>query len=53
MVKEAIGLYEKALEIDPDSGEIYYNLGIAYNDMGDEERRDAAFKKAEQLGVRR
>ena len=46
---KAIEEYKKALEYEPDKGEIYNNLGFAYFDKGDIEGSIVEHKKALEL----
>ncbi len=41
---------ERALELFPDTGTLYYNLGIVYGRLGEKEKSKEAFAKAEELG---
>jgi len=47
--KEAIPYLEKAVEISPDNSGIWYNLGVAYTNIGMEEKGKEAFDRAEAL----
>ena len=45
-LEEAIGAYNKALSIKPDSADAYYNMGIALQDQGKPEEAIDAYTKA-------
>lgn len=47
----AIQCYTKAVEIDPDFGEAYFNRGLAYLKTGDKQRAFADLSKAGELGI--
>jgi len=44
--KQAIGWYQKAIEINPRYASAYYNLGTLYNEMGDTEKALKALQEA-------
>jgi tetratricopeptide (TPR) repeat protein len=46
---DAIALYMKALSIDPEEENLYYNLARAYLGNGDKDRAALALKKAVKL----
>lgn len=41
---------EKALQLEPNSGEVYNNLGIVYAMQGDYAKAEEHFRKAQELG---
>ena len=45
----AIELYERATQVDPTEGMIFYNLGAAYSNKGDYEQAVAAYAKAVEI----
>lgn len=47
--KEAIVFFKRAIELNPDFSEAYYNLGIAYEKLGKHEDSVEALKKSIQL----
>lgn len=47
--EKAVGLFTKALAIDPEMTEAYNNLGLTYTEMNDEKKATEAFKKAISL----
>jgi len=49
---EALGYYERALQIDPADGYAWYAKGEALKAMGRTSDADAAFAKAEELGYK-
>ena len=44
--KQAIGYFEKALEVHPLMTEIYINMGVVYEKMGKKKKAMAAYQKA-------
>ncbi|RKX98583.1 MAG: hypothetical protein DRZ90_02290 [Spirochaetes bacterium] len=48
IVKEAEKSWKKVLEIEPDNGEAWNNLGVLYRRHGDDEKALAAFQEAEE-----
>ena len=48
---EAVQEYKAALQLKPDEGGLYNNLGIAYSILGDYERAVTAFQKAVRTGT--
>ena len=47
--KEAIVFFRRAIDLNPDFAEAYYNLGIAYEELGQHEDSVETLKKAIQL----
>ncbi len=47
--KQAIPFLEKAVEAKPDNSIVWYNLGVAYTNVGMKEKGEQAFEKAEAL----
>ena len=45
----AQGDFTKAIELDPDYGEAYFNRGLAFSDLGQTQKASADFQKASQL----
>jgi tetratricopeptide (TPR) repeat protein len=50
LAQEAIETYTKALEINPDYGLAYYNMGVAKQRLKDKAGTCDAFKKALSAG---
>ena len=48
--EDAKATLEKAIEVFPDTGTLYYNLGIVYGRLGEKDKSKEAFAKAEKLG---
>jgi Flp pilus assembly protein TadD len=48
--QEALQLYEKATQLDPDWSIPWYNKGLALQRMGEDQQADEAFAKARELG---
>ncbi|MDQ7052050.1 MAG: tetratricopeptide repeat protein [candidate division KSB1 bacterium] len=46
---KAIPYLEKATQLKPDNRNIWFNLGVAYIHLGEREKGEAAFKKADEL----
>ena len=46
----AIQMWEKAIELNPDDADAYNNLGVAYYNNGDFDTSLIYFKKAAKLG---
>jgi len=49
LYKSAIPFLEKAVEIKPDDAVVWYNLGVAYTNIGDEAKGKEAFDKSDAL----
>lgn len=49
--EEAIALYTKAIEADPQFAEAYFNRGLSYAEMYDFERAEADLAKVKHLGL--
>ncbi len=47
--KAAIPFLEKAIAVKPENSAVYYNLGVAYINIGDQAKGAEFFNKAEQL----
>lgn len=47
--KKAIPYLEKATELRPNNRNVWFNLGVAYIHLGEREKGEAAFKKADEL----
>ncbi len=47
--RNAIGVYAKAINHDPDNGLIYFNMGFAYTQMGQTDKAYESYKKALEL----
>ncbi len=47
--KKAAEFFERAVEINPDSAEAHYNLGVAYGNLGMFEKAVKAYKRAVDL----
>lgn len=43
---QAMAIYKKAVEADPDMGEAYYNMGLLYSQMNDQAMAVKCFKEA-------
>jgi tetratricopeptide (TPR) repeat protein len=52
LVREAKGLLEAAIRLDPDSRPAYYQLAIAYRELHEPERSEQMFAKVRQLNAR-
>ena len=48
--RQAIGNYDKALKIDPNYAEAYYNRGHAYANLGNDKQALEDWKTAARLG---
>lgn len=48
--KEALLDFNRAIDLEPDFAEAYYNRGVLKNSMGDKKGAAADFLKAEKLG---
>ncbi len=46
---KAVPYLEKATQLKPDNRNIWFNLGVAYIHLGEREKGEAAFKKADEL----
>ena len=46
---EAIRCYDKAIEINPNSADIWYNKGIVYNKLGNSKEAEQCSNRARQL----
>jgi len=46
---KAVQAYKRALSIDPNYAESYFNLGLVYQEMGDRENAIAMFEKYLEL----
>ena len=46
---QAIGAFEKALQIDPAAPNVHYNLGLIFVDRGDRDLAIAAFRQAVEV----
>ncbi len=44
--EDAISYYERAIELEPASAQIYHNLALTYKDIGEIEQAIAFYKKA-------
>ena len=56
--RQAIGLYRRALRLQPDDSHSYYYLGLSYEAVGENDSARAAYDKAVALdpthpGIRR
>jgi tetratricopeptide (TPR) repeat protein len=47
---DAQATLERAIELFPETGTLYYNLGIVYGRLGQKDKSKEAFAKAEELG---
>ncbi len=47
--RKAVPYLEKAAELKPDNRNIWFNLGVAYIHLGEKEKGEQAFKKADEL----
>jgi tetratricopeptide (TPR) repeat protein len=47
--EESIIFFNKAIELDKNDGEAYYNIGVAYNNMGEKDDACTCWKKAAEL----
>jgi len=47
--EEAIPWLEHALRLRPDNSTVWYNLGVAYVNIGQKEKGEEAFKKADEV----
>ena len=50
--EKAIGLYGKAIEADPQSGEAHYRLGVAYDHVGEREKAAREFQLHDEIDKR-
>ena len=48
--EKAIENYDEAIRLNPQYGSVYYNRGIAYRNLGQQEIADRDFQKAKELG---
>lgn len=48
----AIEYYQKAIVIDPDHADAYFNMGVAYNDLENYDEAAQCYKKAARLGLK-
>lgn len=44
--EQAIEVYKKAIELDPDNGEVYFRIGLAYMATGKRDEAGESFKKS-------
>ena len=49
--ERAIQDYDEAIRLDPEYANAYYNRGIAYGNLGQQELADRDFARAKSLGV--
>ena len=49
--ERAIEDYSQAIRLDPQYAKAYYNRGIAYGNLGQQEIANRDFAKAKELGV--
>jgi len=47
--KNAVPYLEKAVQVKPDDSVVWYNLGVAYTNVGMKEKGEEAFEKADAL----
>ncbi len=50
--EKAIGLYGKAIDADPQSGDAHYRLGVAYDRMGEREKAAREFQLHDEIDKR-
>jgi Flp pilus assembly protein TadD len=50
--EKAIGLYQKAIAADPQSGEAHYRLGVAYDHAGEREKAAREFQLHDEIEKR-
>jgi tetratricopeptide (TPR) repeat protein len=49
--KRKISLYQRAIEINPDYGKAYYNMGIAYNELKEYKNAIDAYERAIEINL--
>jgi superkiller protein 3 len=47
--EQAIEAYKKAISLDPNNGEAYFRLGLAYSATGNKEQAEETFKKSAEV----
>ncbi|MFX1450724.1 MAG: tetratricopeptide repeat protein [Promethearchaeota archaeon] len=47
--QKAIECYEKAIEIDPQSNLAWYNMGVAYENLGNHKKAVECYEKAKPI----
>ena len=47
--EKAVAEFTKAIELDPENGELYQKRGDAYQAMGDSEKAEADYEEATRL----
>ena len=50
--EKAIGLYGKAIDADPQSGDAHYRLGVAYDHVGEREKAAREFQLHDEIEKR-
>jgi Flp pilus assembly protein TadD len=50
--EKAIGLYGKAIDADPQSGDAHYRLGVAYDHVGEREKAVREFRLHDEIEKR-
>lgn len=50
--EKAMGLYQKAIEADPQSGDAHYRLGVAYEHLGEREKAAREFQLHDEIEKR-
>jgi Flp pilus assembly protein TadD len=52
IMRKAIQLYTKAIEVDPQLGEAHYRLGVAYDRLGQREKAQQEFQLHSEIEKR-
>jgi len=48
---KAISDFTEAIRLNPNYAKTYYNRGVSYDEKGEQEKADADFGKAQELGL--
>ena len=48
--EQAVQSYDEIIDLNPQDADAYYNRGIAYQGLGEDERAERDFQKAKELG---
>ena len=49
---DAIQAYDKAIQLDPNDADVWYNKGVSLERLGRPMEVNAAFAKAKELGIK-